>query len=71
LQFGYGAERMLYANDANNINQNLYPYRQYFIGIDFDLTGIKSRSKAGKYINLRSQYGKIAGTGFRDFRMVK
>ncbi len=45
LAVGYGAERMLYANDANNIKQNLYPYRQYFIGIDFDLTGIKSRSK--------------------------
>jgi len=45
LAVGYGAEGMLYANDASNISQNLMPYRQYFIGIDFDLTGIKSRSK--------------------------
>jgi uncharacterized protein YfiM (DUF2279 family) len=45
LAVGYGAQNMLYANDASNINQNLMPYRQYFIGIDFDLTAIKSRSK--------------------------
>jgi uncharacterized protein YfiM (DUF2279 family) len=45
LTFGYGAEGMLYANDADNISQNLIPYRQYFIGIDFDLTAIKSKSK--------------------------
>jgi hypothetical protein len=45
LAVGYGAEGMLYANDASNINQNLTPYRQYFIGIDFDLTAIKSRHK--------------------------
>lgn len=45
LSIGYGAEGMLYANDADNINQNLMPYRQYFIGIDFDLNTVKSRSK--------------------------
>lgn len=45
LAVGYGAQNMLYANDASNINQNLMPYRQYFIGIDFDLTAIKSHSK--------------------------
>jgi uncharacterized protein YfiM (DUF2279 family) len=45
LAIGYGAQNMLYANDASNINQNLIPYRQYYIGIDFDLTAIKSRSK--------------------------
>ena len=45
LSLGYGAQGMLYANDANNVNQNFMPYRQYFIGIDFDLTAIKSRSK--------------------------
>jgi uncharacterized protein YfiM (DUF2279 family) len=45
LAVGYGAQNMLYANDASNVNQNLLPYRQYFIGIDFDLTAIKSRSR--------------------------
>jgi len=45
LAVGYGAQGMLYANDKSNISQNLLPYRQYFIGIDFDLTGIKSHSK--------------------------
>jgi len=46
LSVGYGAEGMLYANDEDNLNYGLQPYRQFFIGIDFDLTGIKSRSKA-------------------------
>jgi len=45
ISVGYGAEGMLYAHDADNISQNIVPYRQYFIGIDFDLTSIKSRSK--------------------------
>ena len=45
LTVGYGADNMLFANDTSNINQNLMPYRQYFIGIDFDLTAIKSRSR--------------------------
>ncbi|MBL7871639.1 MAG: hypothetical protein JNM78_08515 [Cyclobacteriaceae bacterium] len=45
LTFGFGANGMLYANDMSNINQNLSPYRQYFIGIDFDITTIKSKSK--------------------------
>jgi len=45
LAVGYGAEGMLSANDASNIGQGLMPYRQYFVGIDFDLTAIKTRSK--------------------------
>ncbi len=42
---GYGAEDMLYANDEDNLNNGLNPYRQFYLGIDFDLTSIKSRSK--------------------------
>lgn len=42
---GYGAESMLYARDAQNIEQGIYPYRQIYLGLDFDLTAIKSRSK--------------------------
>ncbi len=42
---GYGTESMLYARDAQNIEQGIYPYRQVYLGLDFDLTAIKSRSK--------------------------
>jgi len=45
LAVGYGAEDMLYANDEDNLNNGLNPYRQFYLGIDFDLTSIKSRSK--------------------------
>ncbi len=46
LAVGYGAEEMRFARDSQNIAQNFYPYRQFYLGIDFDLTGIKSRYKA-------------------------
>jgi len=46
ISLGYGAEGMLYANDEDNLANGFYPYRQFFIGLDFDLTAIKSRSKA-------------------------
>lgn len=45
LAVGYGAEDMLYANEEDNLNNGLNPYRQFYLGIDFDLTAIKSRSK--------------------------
>ncbi len=45
IAVGYGAESMIYANDAQNIEQGFYPYRQLYLSLDFDLTGIKSRSK--------------------------
>jgi len=45
LAVGYGAENMIYANDSQNIDQGLYPYRQLYLSLDFDLTAIKSRSK--------------------------
>lgn len=45
LAVGYGAEDMLYANDEDNLNNNLSPYRQFYLGIDFDLSAIKSQSK--------------------------
>jgi len=46
ISIGYGAEGMLYATDEDNLANGLQPYRQLFVGIDFDLTAIKSRSKA-------------------------
>lgn len=45
LAVGYGGEDMLYANEEDNLNNGLNPYRQFYVGIDFDLTAIKSRSK--------------------------
>jgi len=45
LAVGYGVESMEYARNAQNIEQGLHPYRQYYLSIDFDLTAIKSRSK--------------------------
>jgi uncharacterized protein YfiM (DUF2279 family) len=45
ISIGYGAEGMLYATDEDNLANGLQPYRQFFVGIDFDLTAIKSRSK--------------------------
>lgn len=45
LAVGYGAENMIYARDEQNIEQGLYPYRQVYLSLDFDLTAIKSRSK--------------------------
>lgn len=43
---GYGSEGMVYARDHQNIENGFGdPYRQYYLGIDFDLTAIKTRSK--------------------------
>jgi uncharacterized protein YfiM (DUF2279 family) len=42
---GYGAEGMIYANTSANKSIGLYPYRQYYLSIDFDLTSIKSKRK--------------------------
>lgn len=46
ISIGLGAEGMVYANDESNIAAGYNPYRKLFIGIDFDLTAFKSRSKA-------------------------
>lgn len=43
---GYGAQGMIYARDSQNLEAGFErPYRQYYLGIDFDLTAIQSRSK--------------------------
>jgi hypothetical protein len=47
---GYGAEEMVYARDGSNTEAGYNAYRQYYIGLDFDLTGIKTRSKALKTV---------------------
>jgi hypothetical protein len=45
LAVGYGAESMLYARQEQNVEQGIYPYRQFYLSLDFDLTSVKSRSK--------------------------
>lgn len=48
LAIGYGADEMVYARDMSNEAAGYQAYRQYYVGLDFDLTGIKTRSKALK-----------------------
>jgi uncharacterized protein YfiM (DUF2279 family) len=43
---GYGADEMVYGREDENNAHGYHSYRQYFIGIDFDLSHIQSRSKA-------------------------
>jgi uncharacterized protein YfiM (DUF2279 family) len=45
ISVGYGAEDMLYALDEDNKANNLNPYRQFYIGLDFDVSHLRSRSK--------------------------
>ncbi len=45
LAFGYGAHDMVYANDVENAAAGYDAYRQYYIGIDFDFSHIKTKSK--------------------------
>lgn len=45
LSVGYGAEEMIYARDGQNHAAGLRPYRQYYLGIDFDPSAVKTRSR--------------------------
>jgi len=50
IALGYGAEGMVYAReDENNLN-GYESYRQYYLGIDFDLSHIKTKSKFVKSV---------------------
>lgn len=42
---GYGAEGMVYGRENENIAHGYNSYRQYFVGIDFDLSHFQSRNK--------------------------
>lgn len=48
LAAGYGAHDMVYATKASNNTNGYFPYRQYYFGVDFDLTAIKTNSKTIK-----------------------
>ena len=45
IALGYGADGMVYAREEENNENGYESYRQYYVGIDFDLSHIKSRSK--------------------------
>ncbi|MBX2962611.1 MAG: DUF2279 domain-containing protein [Cyclobacteriaceae bacterium] len=46
IAVGYGADGMVYATDAENEAAGYRAVREYYLGIDFDLSHIKTRSKA-------------------------
>jgi hypothetical protein len=46
LAAGYGATGMVYARDSQNEAAGYQAIRQYYIGLDFDFSHIKTRSKA-------------------------
>jgi hypothetical protein len=45
IAVGYGAQNMVYATDFANNQAGYSAYRQYYLALDFDLTGIKTKSK--------------------------
>lgn len=48
IAVGYGADGMIYARDYQNQQFGFNPVREYYLGIDIDLTGIRTRSKVLK-----------------------
>lgn len=48
VALGYGAHEMVHARDSQNEALGLHPHRQYYLGVDIDLTSIKTRSKVVK-----------------------
>jgi len=48
IALGYGSHNMIYADNNSNVQNGIEPYRQYYIGLDFDLSGIHTRSKLVK-----------------------
>ena len=45
LSAGYGADAMVYANESSNREAGYKSYRQIYLGLDFDLTAFRSKSK--------------------------
>jgi hypothetical protein len=50
LVAGYGANEMVYATDAENTAMGYHAYREYYLGLDFDLTAIKTKSRVLKTV---------------------
>lgn len=45
VALGYGAQDMVYARDQQNTQSGYDPYRQYYLAVDVDLSGIRTRSR--------------------------
>ena len=45
---GYGAEEMIFATESANRNNGFDPHRQFYLGLDFDIHHLQTRSKALK-----------------------
>jgi hypothetical protein len=48
IAVGYGADEMVYARNNQNTAAGYSAYRQYYLSLDLDLTGIRTRSKVLK-----------------------
>ncbi len=48
LAIGYGAEEMIFATESANRSNGFDPHRQFYLGLDFDIHHIQTRSKALK-----------------------
>jgi uncharacterized protein YfiM (DUF2279 family) len=42
---GYGAHDFIFATESQNLANGYTPYRQFYLGLDIDLTAIKTESK--------------------------
>jgi hypothetical protein len=76
IAVGYGTEDMVYARNSQNQPYGFDPYRQYYLSIDFDLSGIRTRSRFLKTLIFLANTVKIPapaiefsrkGTTFRPF----
>jgi uncharacterized protein YfiM (DUF2279 family) len=45
LAVGYGAEEMVYGTESDNNSNGYESYRQFYLGLDIDLSHIKTRNK--------------------------
>lgn len=61
LGIGYGANGMVYATDEVNEANGYSAYRQYFLSLDFDVTAIKTNSKAVRTLLFFLNMIKIPG----------
>ncbi|MCS6822566.1 MAG: YfiM family protein [Microscillaceae bacterium] len=50
IAIGYGASNMLFARDEQNIAIGLTPYRQWYIGLDWDLSAIRTQNRFFKQV---------------------
>ncbi len=50
LAFGYGGGNMLYGQDIENQRIGINPYRRYQVGLDWNLSGIRTKSRILKSV---------------------